>query len=135
MEARAKELSQLYLGDRENLAYLVRAHPSMLQPLECKLMAYANTSHKVKLTDHWQSLATAPSPTAVNAEIKRRVISSAGSDNSNSGGRPNNPQPPAAADKENQAENRPANRPATRPNFPKGKSKKAGKGEGTHEAW
>ena len=94
MEARAKELSQLYLGDRENLVYLVRAHPSMLQPLECKLMAYANTSHKVKLTDHWQSLATAPSPTAVNAEIKRCIISSAGSDNSNSGGRPNNPQPP-----------------------------------------
>ena len=130
MEARAEELNQLYLGDRENLAYLVRAHPLMLQPLECKLMAYANTSHKVKMTDHWQSLATALSPTAVNAEIKRRIISSAGSDASNSGGRPTNQQPPPAADKENQAENRPANRPTNRPNFPKGKSKNAGKGKG-----
>ena len=116
MEARAKELSQLYLGDMENLAYLVRAHPSMLKPLEMKLMAYANTTHRQKLTDHWQSLASAPSPTAVNVEIKRRVISSAGTDPSTSGRRPNQlNQPPPAAEKENQTDNRSGNCPNSHP--------------------
>ena len=124
METHARELSQLYLGYRENLAYLVRAHPSMLKPLECKLMAYANTTHKQKLLDHWQSLATAPSPTAVNAEIKRRVISAAGSESPSAGGRStNNNQQPQGAGKENQ----PDDRAASHPTFPKGKSKNAGK--------
>ena len=131
METRAQELSQLYLGDMENLAYLVRAHPSMLGPLEMKIMAYANTTHRQKMSDHWQSLASAPSPTAVNVEIKRRVISSAGTEPSTSGGRPEpSNQQPQAAEKENQSDNRVGNRPNNRPAFPKGRSKSVGKGKG-----
>ena len=131
METRAKELSQLYLGDMENLAYLVRAHPSMLGPLEMKIMAYANTTHRQKDVGPLAKFGLCTVPTAVNVEIKRRVISSAGTKPSTSGGRPESSnQQPQAADKENQSENRVGTRPNNRPAFPKGRSKSVGKGKG-----
>ena len=93
-------------------------------------MAYVNNTRKQKLLDHWQSLATTPTLTAVNAEIKRRVISAAGSESPSAGGRSaNNNQQPQCAGKENQPD-RAASRPSNRPTFPKGKSKNVGKGKG-----